>query len=397
MKPAEYGSRAYRKITLAISIGGFSNFALLYGAQPLMPNFSHEFGLPAAGASGVISMATGAMALSLIPASVLADRLGKRALMLFSVFASAFITLLCCAVDDFSQLLVLRALLGISLACLPAVAIAYLSEEIDSRHVGRAIGLYIAGNALGSMGGRFLAAIVADASSWRLAMAVLGGITLVAAGAFAQGLPSGAERPARRCRICELMAAARSHFADAGLPWLFVTGFILMGCFVSVFNYLAYRLGTAPFGFSQSKSSLIYALNAAGIFASAWAGALADRLGRRNVLWILVACMLAGLLLTLPDSVLCIYAGTALLSFGFFGGHSVASSWLGFRALQHKALATALYLSIYYLGSSLLGAASGLMWSAQHWDGVVLLLGTLLSACLLIALRLRGLVPRSPV
>lgn len=393
-RPAEYGTPEYKRITRAICAGGFSNFALLYGAQPLMPNLAASFGLQAADASGVISFATAAMAISLIPAGILSDKYGKRSAMIFSVFASALFALACGMVSEYSQLLLLRALLGISLAFLPAAAVSYLAEAIDSRHVGRAIGMYIAGNALGSMAGRFIGAIAADFLGWRFALGLLGAISLAAACFFARGVPVPAPRRRPATRLAGVLAAARRHFRDAGLPWLFASGFILMGCFVSVFNYLAFRLTGHSFGLSQAGSSVIYALNAAGIFSSAWAGAMADRFGRRNVLWILVACMLGGLLLTLPDSLVLVYLGTALLSFGFFGGHSVASSWLGFRAARNKALASALYLSLYYLGSSLVGWLSGLMWQHYAWDGVVTLLGTLLALGLAIALRLRGLMPR---
>jgi YNFM family putative membrane transporter len=181
---------------------------------------------------------------------------------------------------------------------------------------------------------------------------------------------------------------------DDGLPWLFLTGFILMGSFVSLFNYLAYRLAEAPYGYSASRISIIYSLNAAGIFAASWVGMLADRIGRRNVLWIMVLSMLCGLVMTLSSPILLIYLGTAIFSFGFFGGHSVASSWLGFRALKNKSLATALYLSIYYLGSSCLGTLTGITWKMNHWNGIVVVLSGLLLVAFIVAVKLRKLAPR---
>ncbi|SFN38209.1 MFS transporter, YNFM family, putative membrane transport protein [Formivibrio citricus] len=375
-------------------LGGFATFALLYGMQPLMPAFSQQFHVSPAAASGVISAATGAMALSLIPASLLANRFGRKTVMSVSLMLSALLTLLSAVAVDFQQLVILRALLGVALAGLPAVAMAYLSEEIDPDVLGRAIGLYIAGNALGGMCGRFAMAILADHFSWRVATLVLGGAGLLSAIEFWRSLPESRNFQPSGVTVKRTMAAARRHFSDAGLPWLFLTGFILMGCFVSLFNYLAYRLAAAPYGYSQSQISVIYSLNAAGIVASPWAGRLADRFGRRNVLWIMALCMLAGLVLTLASPIALIYLGTAVFSFGFFGGHSIASSWLGFRAVRNKALATALYLSIYYLGSSCLGSVTGFMWNWAQWNGVVLLLGVFLLASFAVALKLRKLAPR---
>lgn len=34
---------------------------------------------------------------------------------------------------------------------------------------------------------------------------------------------------------------------DAGLPWLFLEAFLLMGAFVTMFNYIGYRLLADPY------------------------------------------------------------------------------------------------------------------------------------------------------
>ncbi|MFL6715187.1 MAG: MFS transporter, partial [Burkholderiaceae bacterium] len=114
-------------------------------------------------------------------------------------------------------------------------------------------------------------------------------------------------------------------------------------------------------------------------------------LGRRRVLWIVVLTMLAGLVLTLSHAMPLIVLGVAMLTFGFFGGHSVASCWVGRRALENRALASALYLSCYYLGSSVIGSAAGWVWEAGGWPGVVAALGACLCLTLLLSLSLRKL------
>jgi MFS transporter, YNFM family, putative membrane transport protein len=91
-----------------------------------------------------------------------------------------------------------------------------------------------------------------------------------------------------------------------------------------------------------------------------------------------------------------VVAGTALFTFGFFGTHSVTSSWVGLRARGAQALASALYLFFYYLGSSLIGSMAGLGWSRGGWPTVVAVLAAILGGALLIALRLRGLAPLPP-
>ena len=168
---------------------------------------------------------------------------------------------------------------------------------------------------------------------------------------------------------------------------------LFMGCFVSLYNYLGFRLLAAPFNLSHSVLGFVFSLYMVGIWASAWVGRMADRFGRRNMLWLMVVLMAAGLVCTLADSLWLMVPGIALFTFGFFGGHSVASSWIGRRAQRGKALASAFYLTAYYLGSSVVGSFSGLLWGMGKWNGVAAMIALGLLALLLIALRLRKLEP----
>jgi YNFM family putative membrane transporter len=338
-------------------------------------------------------MATGAMALMLIPASILADRFGRRPVMNLSLALSSLFLLLIAFTSDFWQLLVLRALLGMALAGLPAVAMAYLSEEIHVSSLGRSLGLYIAGNALGGMCGRLFAATLCEWVSWRFSLALLGILGLLAALEFWRCLPPSRHYTPSRVRLSTLFVNASALCGDAGLPWLFLCGFLLMGCFVSLYNILGYRLAGAPFYLRPSQEGLIFTLYMVGMFSSAWAGKLSDRIGRRNVLWVMVIVMAAGLVLTLFNALALMIVGIGVFTFGFFGAHSVASSWIGMRAGTQKALASALYLSSYYLGSSVLGSTSGTAWSQGGWPGVVSMLTLALLLCMGIALYLRRLPP----
>ncbi|UTH72701.1 MFS transporter [Chromobacterium sp. IIBBL 290-4] len=387
------GTAAFRATARAMFVGGFCTFAMLYGAQPLMPMFAHDFGLTPAASSGVVSMSTGALALALIPASLLSDRFGRRALMIAALSLGALLTLLSAFVDSFGHFLLLRALFGAALAGLPAVAMAYLSEEVDGKSLGHSMGLYIAGNALGGMCGRFMSSVLADHFGWRgatLALALLG---CLGAWLFWRWLPASRHFQSRRQDFARMRREVGSILGDGGLPWLFLTAFLLMGCFVSLYNYLGFRLLAAPFHLSQSMLAWVFSLYVVGIWSSAWVGRLADHLGRRNVLWLMVAMMLAGLALTLADTLWLMAPGIALFTFGFFAGHSVASSWIGLRAREAKALASALYLGAYYLGSSVYGWLSGLMWGSGGWHGVASALAVGLLALLAVALWLRRLQP----
>jgi YNFM family putative membrane transporter len=130
-----------------------------------------------------------------------------------------------------------------------------------------------------------------------------------------------------------------------------------------------------------------------GIYSSAKVGALADRHGRRKVFWMTIVLMAAGLLLTLLSPLPVILLGMVMFTFGFFGAHSVASSWIGRRATKAKGQASSLYLFSYYAGSSVAGTLGGVAWHYAGWNGIGAFIGVLLALALLVAARLAKLQP----
>jgi YNFM family putative membrane transporter len=390
------GSPEFKRTNRALFFGGFSCFALLYCVQPLLPLLGHEFALTPAQASLSLSISTGALAISLVASSFVSDRVGRKPLMVAAMMIAAVMTVLCAFAQDYGQLLVMRALLGLALGGMPAIAMAYLSEEIEPTSLGLSMGLYISGSAFGGMLGRMLTSVLSDFLNWRVALGVMGVAGVLAAMEFWRSLPvSRRFRPAEG-GLSALADGARRHFTDDGLPWLFALAFLLMGCFISAYNYIGYRLLGAPFSLRQSVVGGISLLYLLGIFSSVWAGRLADKFGRRGVLWMMLSVMMTGLLLTLSGALVLIVLGMALFTFGFFASHSIASSWIGRRARAPQALASALYLFFYYLGSSVVGWLCGLVWAHRGWPGVVALLASFLGGALFIALRLRNLTPLAP-
>jgi YNFM family putative membrane transporter len=313
--------------------------------------------------------------------------------MAASTLCSAFLTLLTAIAPSWLALLALRTLLGLTLSGLPAVAMTYLSEEVHAESIGLGMGLYIGGSAVGGLGGRLLTGIMSDLFGWRWAMASMGTVGLACAVVFSKSLPPSRRFVPQPLELKVLMGRFSGSFSDPGLPWLFAEGFVLLGAFVTVYNYIGYRLMAPPYGLSQAAVGLLFSVYLVGTFSSTFIGHLAGRLGRRRVLWTMFVVMLAGLALTMAGSLTLIIAGIAVITFGFFGGHSIVSSWVGRRAGDAKAQASSMYLFAYYLGSSLAGAAGGLFYAAHGWTGVASFVATLFALGLLVAWRLYYLAP----
>ncbi len=387
----EKGTPQFVRTSLALFAGGFATFALLYSVQPLMPVLSAEFGLNAAQSSLVLSISTIMMAIGLLITGPVSDALGRKQIMVMSLLSAALFTLASACMPTWHGVLLMRGLLGLSLSGLAAVGMTYLSEEIHPRFIGLSMGLYVGGNAIGGMSGRLIAGVLVDFVNWRVAIGALGALSLLGALLFWRILPESKHFRATPLKLKNLLGNYAMHLRDAGLPWLFLEAFLLMGAFVTLFNYIGYRLLGEPYNMSQAVVGLLSVVYLSGIYSSAWVGSLADKLGRRKVLWAVIVLMLAGLLLTLLPQVPVIVVGMLLFTFGFFGAHSVASSWIGRRAFVAKGQASSLYLFCYYLGSSVAGTVGGVFWHNFGWLGVGAFIAVLLVGALAVSVRLARL------
>lgn len=383
----------FMRTVLALFSGGFATFALLYCVQPMMPVLSREFSINAAQSSLILSVSTAMLALGLLITGPISDRLGRKPVMVLSLFSAAIFTLASGMVPSWEGVLITRALVGLSLSGLAAVAMTYLSEEIHPNHIGLAMGLYIGGNAIGGMSGRVITGVLIDYVSWHAAIMVVGGLALIAAAVFWKILPESRNFRARSLHPRSLLEGFIVQFRDAGLPLLFLEAFLLMGSFVTLFNYIGYRLLAEPYHLSQAVVGLFSVVYLSGIYSSAKIGSLADKLGRRQVLWAVIVMMLVGVSLTMFTPLPVVIVGVLLFTFGFFGAHSVASSWIGRRAITAKGQASSLYLFSYYVGSSVAGTGGGVFWHYAGWNGIGLFIGALLLVALAVALRLAKLPP----
>jgi len=385
------GARFWR-VTIALFLGSFATFAMLYCVQPLLPSFTRAFSISPAAASLSLSAATGVLAVAMVFSGALSDALGRKAVMTASLAVAGAATLAASFAPDWTTLIGLRALTGLALSGVPAVAMAYLVEEMDRSSVGLAVGLYIAGNTLGGMGGRLASAGIADVGGWRGAVGLVGLVSIGCAAAFAFALPKEQRAPAKAQAVA-LLPRIAMHFRDPGLRYLFAMGFLLMGGFVATYNYIGFRLEAPPFSLSPGAVGLVYSIYVIGAVSSTVAGELAGRYGRRRVIGFAIAFMPIGVLLTLPENLWLMILGVGVATIGFFGGHSIASSWVGLRAETGKAQASALYLFFYYIGSSLAGSIGGWFFTLGAWRGEAAFIGALSGLALLIALKLARVPP----
>ena len=126
----EKGSSGYRRILVALLCAGVATFAQLYSVQGVLPILAEDLHVDAAQSALAVSSATMGLAVGVIPWSLVSDRWGRRRTMVAAVSAATVLGVLVGLMPTFESLVALRFVEGVALGGIPAVAMAYLAEEV---------------------------------------------------------------------------------------------------------------------------------------------------------------------------------------------------------------------------------------------------------------------------
>ena len=392
-----YGTAAYWRITLALSLGSFLVFSCLYIPQPLMPTLAAEFGISELQASYSLTLATFSLGLSLLLYGPLSDAIGRRGLILASILGLLITTLALSQVSSYRQLLVLRAIQGFFIAGLPAIAVAYLADELKPEALIHSVGIYIAANSLGGIGGRVISGFVAEYFGWRHAFLAMGLMGTAVWLILLIGLPKSTGFTAQSYRPRAMLADIKGHLQNAKLIPAYLLGGINFMIFVNQFSFLTFVLESKPYNLSTQYLGMLFLVYLTGTVGSVLSGRLGSRFGQQKCMLLGTALIMAGTICTLATSLVVILAGLLINSFGFFLAHSSASGWVSHNAARAKATASSIYLVFYYLGASCGSLYLNVFWQWQQWPGVVMGSLLLLTASCLMAALLRREAARGRV
>lgn len=366
-------SKQFLKAGLALFLLGFTSFSLVYCIQPLLPELTQTFSVSATQSSLALSLTTCLLALSILLSSAFSQALGRKGFMFCCILIAALLNFLCALVPSWSSFLLIRTLEGFILGGIPAVALAWASEEVHPEHISKIIGLYVSGSAFGGMVGRVGMGIITQYLSWRMALGILGVVCFCCAFSFYYLLPASKNFTAHKGKSLFFhFNIWKNHLATPTLLKLYGLGFLLTSIFSGIFNYMTFRLSSTPYHLNTTQVSLIFLFYVFGIVSSSLTGKIADYIGQLKTLYLGFFLIFIGSLFTLNTSLFWILVGIAHLTTGFFMAHTMASSRVSITAQTYKGHATSLYLLFYYLGSSTIGSLMGLSWQAGGWHAVIM-------------------------
>lgn len=355
-------------------------YADMYITQPILPTLSHEFGVAPATAGLSVSAVVLMIALASSSSGPLSDMLGRKPVMVWSCGLLALPTLLCALAPTFELLLLCRALQGLCIPGLTAVAVAYLGDRFPPHELGALVGGWIAATVTGGLTGRVLSGLLTDLFGWRAAFVVFAAATLLCALAMVVALPSDPARTAPGWGVA--YQGMFAHLRERRLVGAFLIGGALFFGFIGVFTYLPYYLAAPPFALPTAIVSLLYLVYLAGVVVSPLAGRLSARVARRSLMAGGLVIAMLGVVGTLAPALPVIVLSLLVLCAGMFTAQAVTPAYVNATAREAKGGASALYLMCYYVGGTLGAALPGVAWQAFGWPGVV----GVASAALVVAL-----------
>lgn len=363
------------RATLALGLGSMLVFINLYLTQPLLPLLARDFNVSALSASWALSVSTLGLAFGLLFWARVADRLGRKPVMLGCLLAAIVLSLLMALVPDFGWLLAARGVQGFFLAGLPATAVAYMGEELTPKALVTSIGIYIAANSMGGIAGRVFGGLLAQwgeqwGGGWQTSFLVLGGLSLLLWLPLLKWLPPSQHFvPAGKGQGVRPLL---EHIRNPLLWPVYLVGGLNFMVFLNQYTYVAFYLSAPPIEMAPAALGLLFLTYLTGTFASGASGWLINRFGLCRTLLGAIGIMAIGNLFLLSERLPLILLALLVDSFAFFLAHACASSWVGRSVREHRALASSLYLVFYYLGASLGGLYLYPFWTQAGLPGVAM-------------------------
>lgn len=282
----------------------FLIFFQAYMIAPMLPKLATVFGASVQMIALTVPAYLIPYGISTLFYGLLSDRIGRRRIMLASLFAFALLTGLTATSRSASQLIVWRLLTGIGASGVVPLALALIGVLFPYEKRGRPLGWLFGAMAGGMAFGSTFGVLLEPLLSWRGLFIAVGGFGLVALilmWPYAGML--GEAPPVTTISVRDVLAGYKALLADARgartYVYVFLNSIFHSGVFTWLGVYLSRRYGLGEVGIGLA----LLGYGVPGFLFGPAIGRAADRWGRR---WLVpaglgLAALAAGaLLLKLP-------------------------------------------------------------------------------------------------
>ena len=364
---------------IAVTLAGIAAFLNLYATQPLLPLFAKFFAASKSAVGMTISASTIGVAISAPFCGLLAERIGRKRVIVNSTRLLAVPTLLAATATTLPALIFWRFLQGVAMPGIFGVTIAYITEEWPPANVARVMSIYVSGTVLGGFLGRVLTGFPAThriipsiEPTWHVGFVLIGLCDLIFAAVIARWLPR--DRKIVRAAGPPAWSGIFRHFRNPQLLATYAVGFNVLFSLVATFTYITFYLAAEPYHLTPAQLSWLFVVYLVGLVVTPLAGIWIGKVGSRTALVAAVVVSMIGVTITLFHGLPWILVGLVLCSSGVFVCQSASTSYIQFAApAGGRASAAGLYVACYYIGGSVAGVLPGYLWDFGGWTACVVL------------------------
>jgi YNFM family putative membrane transporter len=361
---ADYSYFRLQLIVFALVSASVTN---IYITQPILPVLQSEFSADMVLISFSVSAVILGMTLSNLPFGFLADKFPIHPIILTGGILVAVGGLVCAVTKDLWILIGARFLQGIFIPSLTTCLAAYLAKALPIARLNVVMGSYVSATVLGGLCGRLLGGWIHPPLHWRYAFVSASTLTLLATFTAVRGLPRVSRKTGQQHEPIHFLALVKRW----DLLRIYLCAMGSFAIFSSVFNYLPYRLGAQPFGFSTETTTLFYLVYIVGLFIGPTAGRISNRFGSGNTLLAGSLVFAGALVLILLPSIIAVILGLLGTCAGFFTIHAAAVGSLNRKLSTGQGRANALYVLFYYMGGWLGITGSGFAYEQGGWSALI--------------------------
>ena len=359
--------------TAAVVIAGVCAFLNLYAPQPVLPLLAHLFGVSAGKISLIVSAATLGVALSAPFVGIIADRIGRKRVIVISLFGLGVSTMLTAVAPNLGLVIFCRFLTGIFTPGIIASILAYIAEEWGSAGAAKTTARYVSATVLGGFIGRFFTGFLGEHGIWWISFLILGFGTVIGSIIVQRWMPASrnfVRVPGWRKNL----SGFAGHLRNPILLSAYAVGFSVLFSLVGTFTYITFHLAGAPYFLSPAGQGMLFLVYLIGLVITPMSGPWIHKIGHNRVVPLAIFCSIAGVLLTLAGPFILVIAGLALCCSGVFVCQAASSGYVGLSAKSSRSAATGLYVTFYYLGGCAGSTIPGIIWKDAGWTGCVIMI-----------------------
>jgi predicted MFS family arabinose efflux permease len=309
---------------------GFLTFSAVYVSvviAPVLTQVAGEFGITT-GTAGLAVAAYGAPGIVVaVLSGPYSDRFGRKRFLVAGSFVMGLFTLLGAFATSFPVLVATRMIAGIGSSVIWPNVTATVGDSFAYRDRGPAMSTVIGLNTMASVVGVPLAGIIAEGTSWRVSVAIVGILSIAAAIVLAWKLRP-AQVPMNESRVRELYRSIVTNRSALGA----IASSLLGALYWFTWSTYIVVFFEVTFGLSQGIAATIALTQGLGVLVgSQFGGRLGVRIGHKPI--VAASVLISGFVLLLQTNATLPLATTAFLNL-------VLSAVIGARFASNTTLLT---------------------------------------------------------